>query len=235
MLLAALAAGAGLVRAGLGIANAGKNARRDRDLIKRAYQRTKNRTNLQQGDIRQSTTESLNARGILNGGDNVIDSQAVAAAKAGAPAPGKGIMGAIKGRAAAQAQSEENRMAADATRGQTGQGNTLSGGIQSDLSREFLLEHQDLFAQREAAIEGTKRQQQADVAGAIASGIDVGTSVYSAGSMLKGAYGAKAGVPSTPPIGTPSPIGPGGWFGGYDPVDPLGMKKKSLSTFNVKD
>jgi hypothetical protein len=82
-------------------------------------------------------------------------------------------MGAIKGaQQAKKAQDEQNRMAADATRGQTGQGNTLGGGIESDLSKEFLLEHQDLFQQREQGIKATKRQQSADVGNAIASGID---------------------------------------------------------------
>jgi hypothetical protein len=44
--LIAVAAGAGIARTAFGIAKAGKDARRDRDLIKRAYQIAKNRKNL---------------------------------------------------------------------------------------------------------------------------------------------------------------------------------------------
>lgn len=250
--LLAVAAGAGIIRAGLGIAKAGKNARADRDLIKRAYQIAKNRKNLEQGDTRQNLTESLNARGILNGGDNVQASPEVKAASRAtgvdpdaatkaAIAQGKGvgaIVRSLKGRAGRQADYEQARMAADSTRGQTGQGNTLGGQAESDLSKEFLLEHQDLFTNREQAITGTKRQQSADVANAIGSGIDVGTSVYNAGSMIKGALagGAKptSGVPAPSESGQGRPLG-GGWFGGYDPVDPLGLNKRSISNsdFNV--
>lgn len=235
MILAALAAGAGLARAGFGIANAGKNARADRDLIKRAYQISKKRLNIQQGDIRQNTSESLNARGILSGGDNVAASPEVAAAQAGAAAPGKGVLGMVKGAVAKKAQDEQNRMAGDATRGQTGQGNTLGGGIESDLSKEFLLEHQDLFQQREQGINATKRQQSADVGSAIASGIDTASSVYSGGQMIKGAFGATPAPGTTPGAPSTGPIKPGLWFGGYDPSDPLGLSKKGISNsqFNV--
>lgn len=251
MILAALAAAAGIARAGAGIISAAKNGRADRDLIKRAYQISKKRLNQQQGDMRQNVGESLNARGVLSGGDNVKDSPTVAAAKAGAPAPGKGFIGAVKGAAAKAAQDEQNRMAADATRGQTGQGNTLGGGVESDLSNEFLLDQQDLFSQRNQAIKQTKREQSAGTVGAIGAGIDVGTQVYQAGGLIKGALGA--GVqPATGDLGPTSPgidvrfpraasesgrgtsLG-GSWFGGYDPVDPLGLSKRGMSNgqFNV--
>src|SRR4051812_16974522 len=78
--LIAVAAGAGIARSAFGIAKVGKQARADRDLIKRAYQIAKNRKNLAQADTRQNVTESLNARGILNGGDNVQASPEVATA-----------------------------------------------------------------------------------------------------------------------------------------------------------
>lgn len=250
--LIAVAAGAGIARTAFGIAKAGKQNRADRDLIKRAYQIAKNRKNLQQADTRQNLTESLNARGILNGGDNVQASPEVAtasraagvdpdAATKAAIAQGGGagaIVRSLKGRAGRQADYEQARMAADSTRGQTGQGNTLGGQAESDLSKEFLLEHQDLFNAREQAITGTKRQQTADVTNAIGSGIDVGTSVYNAGNLIKGALSGGAKPPTAP---APSESGKGtslggSFWGGYDPVDPLGISKRGISNsqFNVK-
>lgn len=235
MILAALAAGAGIARGVSGIMNAGKNARADRDLIKRAYQISKKKLNLQQGDIRQNTTESLNARGVLSGGDNVTASPEVTAAMAPAAAAGKGFLGKAKGIQQAKEAYESQRMAGDATRGQTGQGNTLAGGVEGDLSKEFLLEQQDLWQNRQQGIQQTKRQQSADTAGAIASGIDVASQVYSGGQMLKSAYGAAPTTAAIPSASPASPIKPGLWFGGYDPTDPLGLGKKGVSNtqFNV--
>lgn len=265
MILAALAAAAGIARAGVGMYNAAKQGRTDRDLIKRAYQISKKRLNVQQGDMRQNVGESLNARGVLSGGDNVASSPDVAKAlsasgvdpdaatkAAVANKAGLGtIIKSLKGRDTRQQAWENARMATDATRGQTGQGNTLGGGVESDLSNEFLLDQQSLFSDRKQALEQTKRGQSAATVGAIGAGIDTATQVYQAGSMIKGALGS--GVdPAAGGLGPDSPgaqvrfpraasesgrgtsLG-GSWFGGYDPVDPLGLSKRGISNqqFNV--
>jgi type II secretory pathway pseudopilin PulG len=65
-MLAAIAAGA--LRAGIGIRSARKQSRQNGRLIRAAYERAQRDLGTRQGDIRQDTTESLNARGILNGG-----------------------------------------------------------------------------------------------------------------------------------------------------------------------
>jgi len=253
MILAALAAGAGIARGISGIVNAGKNGRRDRDTIKRAYQISKRRMNESQGYTRQGVTESLNARGILNAGSNTGNSAVVqdalkakgvdpnAATKAAiANKSGVGaILKSLKGRDTRMADYEKARMAGDATTGQTGDASTLSGQVESDLSREFYGEHQDLFTQREQGINATKRQQSADVVNAIGSGIDVATQVYQGGKMIQGAFGAQAAPTGAPaaPAGQPI-VRPGSWFGGYDPADPLGIAKRGRTQlndqFNVK-
>lgn len=157
----------------------------------------------------------------------------------------------IKGVQASKDAYEQNRMAADASHGETGQGNTLGGGVEGQLSNEFLLDQQDLFSQRNQAIKQTKRDQSAATVGAIGAGIDVGTQVYQAGGLIKGALGAGVSPaagdlgPTSPGAqvrfpraasesGTGQPLG-GSWFGGYDPVDPLGLSKRGISNgqFNV--
>lgn len=241
MILAALAAGAGIARGVAGIIGAGKKARGDRDLIKRAYQIAKRRLNEDQSYTRQGLNESLNARGILNGGANVQRSQTVTDALKGAgvdpDAPTKaafakgdvmGVVKSFKGRKDRMAAYENARMATDAERGQSGQGNTLTGQANSDLSREFYGEQQDLFSEREQGINATKAEQAAATVNAIGSGIDVGTSVYNAGSLIKGALASganPAGV--TKPAGSESgsgvALGNKHYFAGIDPVNPLGL------------
>lgn len=252
MILAALAAGAGIARGVSGILSAGKQGRASRDLIKRAYQISKRRLNEDQGYTRQNMNESLNARGVLNGGADPGRSQTVADAySAGDAAPAakaqlgsvKNVSEAITGLKAVKAArpgSDEARMAADSEVGQSGEGGTISGQSNSDLSREFYGEHQDLFNERQGAILDTKREQRAATVGAIGAGIDVGTQVYQAGKMIQGALGA--GVqPATGANGAGSPgvdvrfpqgssgKSVGNWFGGYDPVDPLGLTKRKLT------
>jgi hypothetical protein len=253
-ILLALAAGAGLARAGFGMAAAGTQGRSERDQIKRAYQITKRRTNEAQAYTRQGTNESLNARGILNGGANTSRSQvlkdAYAAGDQSAATNKKlgrelkaGKIGAAVRTAATPDRlygTEEARMAADSETGQSGDASTLSGQVNTDLSREFYGEHQDLFSQRQAAINASKRGEQAARIGAIGSGIDAGVAVYNAGNMIKGAFGSRSATPAAPSVGEPGyqppVIKPGSWFGGYDPVDPLGVNKKTTNDlFNVNE
>lgn len=264
MILAALAAAAGIGRGVSGIIGAGNQARRDRDLIKRAYQVSKRRMNEAQGYTRQDMNESLNARGVLNGGTNVQRSKTVsdaygegaASAKTATDMAGKDILGKVevlnKNPNYVQG-SEDARMAGDAESGQSGDGGTISGQANSDLSREFYGEHQDLFNERLQGIEATKRGQSAGVVNAIGSGIDVGTQVYQAGKMIQGALGAGVSPatgdmgPTSPGVDIRFPKAPsesgagqslgGSWFGGYDPVDPLGLSKRKLTNdqFNVSN
>jgi hypothetical protein len=49
-----------------------KRSRQNGRLIRAAYESAQRKLGLRQGDVRQDTTESLNARGILNGGSGGI-------------------------------------------------------------------------------------------------------------------------------------------------------------------
>lgn len=82
LIAAALAAGA--LRTGFGLASNRSNGRRQKGLIHEAYGRGKERLDVRQQDVRQSTGESLNARGLVNG----------AAVSIGGPvAPGVAVQG----------------------------------------------------------------------------------------------------------------------------------------------
>jgi len=256
MILAALAAAAGLARGISGIVGAHKQGVQDRTLIKRAYQTSHRRLGESQSYTRQGVNESLNARGILNGGANTATSPVLAdAQKQGAQAKtdAAGITTALaKGKAtdiitgkagngstnaSRGYSSEQASLAADSERNQTGDASTLSGQTNSDLSREFYGEQQDLASQRDQGLTASQRAQSAATVGAIGAGIDVGTQVYQAGSLIQGALGSsQAAIPGTPAAATqPQPVKPGNWFGGYDPVDPLGLSKRKISNdqFNV--
>lgn len=238
--LTGVAIGVGVARGVGGIISAGKNARKNRNTIKRAYQISKRRMNEDQGYTRQSVNEDLNRRGVLGAGANTGQSSVIrdayaqgvtSAASNAAIAGARGVSGklqALKAGGEGRVIGTENaRMAGDAERGQIGDARTLGGQANVDLSQEFYGEHQDLFAQREAAINATKTQQANDTLGAIGSGFEMGANVYSAGKMFG------AGKTAAPAGASPSAGGVTikGAFG-IDPVDPLGLNKQSVSGFN---
>jgi hypothetical protein len=252
--LIALAFAAGAARTAFGIGSAQKQGQSERDQIKRAYQISKRRMNQSEAYIRQGSNESLNARGVLNAGSNTGrpsaitdayaagDKSAATNATLAAQLKKGNTIGAVKtlgkngGNTERVYGTEEARMAADAERGKSGDASTLSGQVNSDLSGEFYGEQQDLFSQRQAGINASKRGQSEATAGAVGAGIDTGTSVYNAGSMIKGAFGAaptQAAVPA-PTAGQPgyTPPPSASWFGGYDPTDPLGIAKKGRDQLN---
>jgi hypothetical protein len=206
--LTVAAIGLGAARAVGGIVGAGKRARRDRDLIKRAYKIAQRKQERSQGYTRQSVNESLNARGVLNAGS-------------GSGTPATGPIAAAYGGG-----FDQRRMAVSSTTGQAGQANTLSGGVNTDLSKEFLDEQQDLWHAREAGINATKAGQASDTMGAIGSGFEMGANVYSMGKSMKGGGSAAPAVQKSQ-----APISIKGAFG-IDPVDPLGLSKRRLSGFD---
>jgi hypothetical protein len=153
---------------------------------------------MQQGDIRQNTTESLNARGILSGGDNVAASPEVAAAQAAHQRRAKACWARSKEPAAKKAQDEQNRMAgtrravrpARATRWPaesraTYRRNSCSSIRTSSSSGSRQSSRRSASSRRTSAARSrrgsTPRQQ-----------------VYSGGQMLKSAFGA---TPTTPAPG----------------------------------
>lgn len=112
--------------AGLKIHGTKQRSRQTGRLIRDAYESAQTKLGHQQQDIRQGTTESLNARGILTGGS-------------GSHAP-----------------AGSDRFATEGRLGETGAANTLGGQVERDLSGEFALERRDLWNQRQAAIKQNK-------------------------------------------------------------------------------
>lgn len=241
-ILAALAAVAGIGRGIAGIVTGHKQGVAERTTIKQAYQVANRRMNEDQGYTRQGTTESLNARGILNAGAGTATTSNDRIFRRTSTS---GISPTVRDALAAGGESGDLAKASMA--GQTGDAGTLSGQTESDLSREFLGEHQDLATQRDQGLLASKRGQQAATLGSIGAGIDTAASVYSAGQTIQGAFAANAAAGNAasptpaPSPGSPNyqpPVKPGSWFGGYDPTDPLGLTKKARNTlnsqFNVK-
>lgn len=224
------AAGSGIARTVGGIVSAGSTARRNRDLIKRAYKVSQRKQERDQGFTRQDTNESLNARGILNAGSGggIPSSGPIADAYRGTPlSTKKGIMGTLENASNATENFNQRRMAVSSTRGQQGQSNTLSGSVNKDLSGQFYDEQNGLWQEREAAINATKAQQTQDTVNAIGNGIQTGMDVYNAGSAFGGARGAAAAG------GAPGGVSIRGAFN-IDPVNPLGIGvgSQTLSNYN---
>jgi hypothetical protein len=63
-----IAAGSGILRAGVGAIRANQEKQRQRGIIGRAYDKGRERLDLHQGDVRQSVGEGLIARGLAGGG-----------------------------------------------------------------------------------------------------------------------------------------------------------------------
>ena len=69
MLPLLIAAGAGVLRAGVGAIQANQEKQRQKGIIGKAYKLGQKRLNLRQGDVRQSVAEQSGARGPAQGGD----------------------------------------------------------------------------------------------------------------------------------------------------------------------
>ncbi len=82
-MLGLIAAGAGVVRAGVGMIQANQEKQRQKGIIGRAYKLGKQRLDLRQGDVRQNVTEGLLSRGLGQGGGVRMPDQGAAPALTG--------------------------------------------------------------------------------------------------------------------------------------------------------
>lgn len=219
MLPLIIAGGAGLARGIGGIISAGQRARRDRDLIKRAYKVAQAKQEREQSFTREDTNEDLNARGILNGGSSSMPTSGPIADAYRGKALKTGVDGFFENKAIQTENFNQRRMALSSTKGQTGASNTLSGSVNKDLSGQFYNEQEDLWQGREAAINGTKAQQAQDTSNAISNGIQTGMDVYNAAGAIGAARAPAAAAAAS---GTPGGVTIRGAFG-IDPVNPLGI------------
>lgn len=186
------AIGAGGANALAGIGKVRKQKRTAKRLISRAYTAQHEALGRQQGDIRQGINESLNARGVFNAGATAARPLPASAQRPDLPKP-KGTWGAIA-QAIAHPEGEghyreREEFARDSRRGETGAGNTYAGGVNRETSDEFYKEYEELDYARDAAVAGADAAAMAGTANAIAGGVQLGTSLYSLGSGIRGAFG----------------------------------------------
>ena len=83
MLPLLIAAGAGLLRAGVGAIQANQGKQRQKGIIGKAYKLGQQRMNLRQQDVRQSVAETSGSRGLTQGGDVMVGGPSSAALTTG--------------------------------------------------------------------------------------------------------------------------------------------------------
>lgn len=222
---APLLIGAGV--AGAGIIAGNQQRQRNKGIIGAAYRRDLQRLKIDQADTRQSTNESLNARGMLTPG---------AAPTTAIPAhPGelnfeaanrKGIIGGVKMVAGHNQAVAANEQGLTSARGAIGPANSYSGGVNSNLTTQFGLERQDLEDSTKAARQENDAQYYGTIVNSIQGGIGAGMNI-AAGLQAGQAAGA-----ITPPVGTPSPIASSGeMVGAYGmPVNPSFLNSSRSDT-----
>lgn len=213
-----VAAGAGIIRAGVGIAGARKEKRRKVGLIQQAYRNSADRLDSRQANVRQGTMESLAARGLLQGGQDAVGDDASELnstdARITRPNDFKAGKSLIRQKLAPT---------------------TLSGQSRSDLEDELGLEWKDLDFQRKSAESDAGAAANAAVTSSIAAGIGTAANLYTAGrGGLPSTSGAPAASPSLGFSGNEYGSGnmiretmsgiedSSNWFGGIHGLDPLG-------------
>lgn len=210
----ALGAGKGLAGAFTAQSQGHHNARS----IRRAYRAGDAQLQLEQGDIRQSTNESLAARGLLNaGGGGGTTPQVAAPVK-----PNIRGMGFGKALAAGTAYNTADRtstMRNIASRNEVGLAGTIGAGVSSDLSKEFYKERENLWNEHANALDDNSAATRNAYIGAIGDGISTAAAADNAfGSSAPAAVAGATTTKVAPPNGTPSGI-PAAY--GVDVVDPL--------------
>lgn len=219
-LIAAAVASGGL-RAGIGAIQNRSETRRSRNLINDSYADASRRLLVNQADVRQSTNESLNARGV--GGSSARPTIA-------------GTYGLLGG-------GETGRNPTTIAGTQVGpEAHTLGEQTQANTDQQLGFERKALDFEHDRANADNDANSMANSIGAISSGIQTGASVYNAGSMLGSGAGAAAtpsmtvagspgdpGMPSTPSIA--SAYGhPSQHAFGVDAVDPLGHPQSAWAS-----
>ena len=205
--LMAIAAAAGTARGVAGAIAAGQNGHRLNRQINKSYKKGDAALRLQQGDIRQSTNESLAARGLLNSGGQ----QAPVGQTAPTPLTAKmGLGGIIQTAKNNQAGKISNAFAQQSARGQVGAAGTIASGVSQDLSSEFYKERDNLKTEQQNALRQNHTDTLGGIVGSIASGIQTGAQAYGA---MTGAQAAHAPGPAMP-SGIPAAYG-------VDVVNPL--------------
>jgi hypothetical protein len=206
----------------IGTAITGNQAKQKRKgAIGEAYRVNAARMDLDQADTRQSTNESLNARGVLTAGG--VQAAAATSPIARAVASGGPRFGSL------------DRYEGAAGRNAIGPANTLSGSANAALTDQFALERKEL-ADNKAAMEKENRAEYLGSIGhAIEEGID--TTVDAFGANLQTEPQASPNL-GPAPLGTQiTPSAPTGAYGMPTVPDfsvpPASIGKKT--TFGTSD
>lgn len=169
--------------------------------INQLYQRGDEQMRLGQVDTRESTNESLAARGLLNAGSGPVQ-PAAAAAATGTLNPNS--------IATALANVRNAKFGEQTSRNEVGAAGTLASGVSTDLSKEFLKERQNLYTDKQNALAENKYNTIGGVVSSIGKGIATAATAANAMAPVPAPHQASSVTPS----GIPS-------YGGIDPVDPL--------------
>lgn len=219
----AIAAAIGGGRALWGAISGNQKKQRTKGFIEENYRLAKKKLGTRQAGIRQQTTESMIARGILS--NRGVAPRTPETQAAVIPKPEGGL---LRNQAQQERQAAENARAADA-RAATLPSRDLSGAVDRDLSKEFRLEDKELELQRRQAHSENNARATSEILDSIMSGVSTGVGIYNAGQALSMANDpGMGGDPAGDGGGFVGPIDeamgldsmPGAY--GIDPVDPLG-------------
>lgn len=208
LIAAALAAGAG--RAIVGGVMANQTKQRNKGYISAQFRAQSERMNVHHGDIRQSTNEDLNRRGLVGSNADVAPSHE-----------------AIMGYTPEQDRENMRRMrkggqtllGPSVLQAASGAPSTLGGNVQKQLGHEFGLDRKELSDARDRALNENKADYLNAIVGAIGSGAQTATSVYGMGKDIGAMQSTGSSTIGSAMMGIDDP---GAAWGGINPVDPLG-------------
>lgn len=156
LILAAMA-----VRAGVGAIQGNQNKQRNKGFVNANYRIAKERLDRSQGVARQDIAESLNARGLAQGGG----------------------VSASPIHAAMKATGDTSQTTS------AGPASTVGEADVRDSNEEMALEQQDLGQQRDQAIKSGKAEYNNELLGAGVAAANTGMEVYSAGKDVQASRG----------------------------------------------
>jgi hypothetical protein len=223
----------GLILGALAVGNAiykgvsgNQRKQRNKGYIEENYQAAKQKVQRHQENVRQGTLESLEQRGLAQGGLSPIQ-RAMASNGQQTPnvVPGSGIKGIIQGVGQmAAADSPQGRVPVS----QAGTPHTLGEQLQVDNDKQFGLEQLDLEHQRSQAERENKADYIDTLVGAVTSGVTGGLQAYGASKELAAMKAPEGGASASPIHASMTGVdNPGNWWGGIHGGDPLNAEGSS--------
>jgi len=199
MLPLLIAAGAGLLRAGVGAVQANQEKQRQKGIIGKAYKLGQQRMNVRQQDVRQSVAETSGSRGLAQGGDVMVGGPSRAALTTGV-----GGAHTLGGQQTADLAREQNLEAY---------------GLEQERDRAL----SDTKAAYSSNLISSVSAGINTAVGAYGAASDA--AAMKTGSQGAAGVGAGVQVDAPPPGWRPSRY-PGA-YGGIDPLDPVGRSTAS--------